>query len=122
MSGHTPEFYTIFCVLESDPNREFCVRVEASATFYDVQKAIVKEDKVLNDLNPKELELYQVDVQGPPKSREHAIKKIIARLEDEEPLDPLQELSGVYAKPPAKGTVHILVQNSHRGRKIDSKS
>jgi hypothetical protein len=82
----------------------------------------VKEDKVLNDLNPKELELYQVDIQGPPKAREHAIEKMIARLEDEEPLDPLQELSGVYTNPPAKGTVHILVRISHQGRQRNSKS
>jgi hypothetical protein len=122
MSNHTSELYTIFCVLESDPGNEFSIKVDLSATIYDVKKVIVKEDQALNSINPKEVQLYQVDITGTKKERGEAIKKRIPELEKEESLDALYTVSQVYPVPPTVGATHFLVRLPARGDKRVSKS
>jgi hypothetical protein len=123
MSEHTPELYQIFCVFEDDIKDGFFVKLEPSATVYDLKKAIVQRNpNRLKDISARGLILYQVDIPGSAKAKEDVIKKRILDLDEEESLDPLQKLSQVYTTPPAEKTVHLIVQIPIQGEKGDSKS
>jgi hypothetical protein len=112
MSGHTPEKYEIFYVLDNEAKRPFSVIVEASMTVTGMKKVIVQEDDELAGINPKVLDLFQLDV----KEDAHLKKNIDAKmLEAPTKLNTTMTLSSIYPSGPKDGDIHFLVRFPARG-------
>jgi hypothetical protein len=107
------QLYTIYCVLADDQEFQgFPIKVEASTTVGELNKAIVQENPDdLKGINAKYLRLYRVDVKEPQATRQEKLRERISELYKGTPLDPLLKLSEVYTTGPPGGTIHIIVQS-----------
>jgi hypothetical protein len=107
------QLYTIYCVLADEQDfNVFPIKVEASTTVCELNKAIVQENpNDLKGIDAKDLTLYRVDVKEPPATRKKKLEERISELYKEEPLDPFLMLSEVYTSGPPNAMVHIIVQS-----------
>jgi hypothetical protein len=112
MSGHTPEHYEIFYVLDNDANRPFSVTVEASMTVGEMKEVIVKEDDELAGINPKLLDLFQLDISYDAQLKENINAKML-KVPTE--LNVTEMLSSIYPSGPPKGNIHFLVRFPAQG-------
>jgi hypothetical protein len=76
------QLYTIYCVLADDQEfQEFPIKVEASTTVGELNKAIVQENSDdLKGIKAKYLRLYRVDVKESQATRQEKLRERISEL------------------------------------------
>ena len=100
MDQQVPE-YQLFCLLEND-SEPFDIYVCADETVSSLKKTIITQG-LRNDLNPKNLKLWQVD-----KPDDEKID--FSGLTDENALKPSQLISRYWKKEPSKGFTHVYIR------------
>jgi hypothetical protein len=110
MTAQQPADYKLFCIVVG--KTPFSVKISPHDTVDELKDAIkVKQSPDFDNLDANDLDLYLIDpaIEG---SLTEKVKKLLAGDPPPLPLDPTQELSAVFLKPPVKGIgiVHILVQ------------
>ncbi|PVF98988.1 hypothetical protein CPB86DRAFT_796921 [Serendipita vermifera] len=108
MSNPDPELYTIFCVLDIDPENPFNVKIPPSETLADLKKLIARErPDFLTTIVPATLKLYRMDIEATTKARK--LKETMGKLTEEELLSPALLVSDLYSSSPPIRTYHIAV-------------
>ena len=93
--------YQLFCLLEDD-EESFDIFVPANESVSCLKRTIITQG-LRNDLNPKNLKLWQVD-----KPDDEKID--FSGLTDENALKPSQLISRYWKKEPSKGFTHVYIK------------
>ena len=93
--------YQLFCLLKND-SEPFDIYVCADETVSSLKKTIITQG-LRNDLNPKNLKLWQVDM---PDDEEIDSSS----LTDKNALKPSQPISRYWKKEPSKGFTHVYIK------------
>jgi Trm5-related predicted tRNA methylase len=102
------EDYTIFYALDEGAKlSSSSVEIKTSTTVDQVKKMLVKEDMTLNNINPRELELYQVDIRDDQDFEENVKNKMV---ESPVKLNPTRKMSVIYPSGPPEDTIHFFVR------------
>ncbi|PVG04862.1 DUF1703-domain-containing protein [Serendipita vermifera] len=118
MSAPQSDIYSLDCILDDEQKVPFIVHMAASAYVDELKKAIA--DEFLKDIKRTELTLHRVDIQEPVKTRKAVVEKRISSLCENDALDPVAKLSGIYTSVPPEGAIHIIAQvSSSRKRSHD---
>ena len=107
MAAQQPVDYKLFCIVVG--KTPFSVKISPHKTVGHLKKEIKLENTAFNDLAAHDLDLYLIDP-ATDGSLTEKVEKLLAGHPP--PLEPTEELSAVFLKPPVKGIgiVHILVQ------------
>ncbi|PVG00476.1 hypothetical protein CPB86DRAFT_795743 [Serendipita vermifera] len=108
MSNPDPELYTIFCVLDVDPETPFDVKIPPSETLAELKRLIARErPDLLKTTIPATLRLYRMDIEATTKPGK--LKETMGKLTEEELLSPGLLLSDIYSSSPPVLTFHVAV-------------
>ena len=100
MDQQVPE-YQLFCLLEND-SEPFDIYVRADETVSSLKKTIITQG-LRNDLNPKNLKLWQVD-----KPDDQKIDS--SGLTNENALKPSQLIHSYWGKQPDIGFINVYIR------------
>jgi Crinkler effector protein N-terminal domain len=108
MAAQQPANYKVFCiVVDKTP---FSVKISPHETVDELKDAIkVKQSPGFDKFVASDLDLYLINLANDGSLIEK-VGKLLAGHPPPPPLEPIEELSAVFLKPPVKGIVHILVQ------------
>ena len=95
--------YRLFCLIENDPE-SFSVQVSGDEIVEDLKKTIITQGlPERNDLNPKNLKLWQVDKPDDQKMDSSG-------LTNENALKPTQRINRYWEKEPDIGFIHVYIR------------
>ena len=92
--------YRLFCLIENDPET-FSVQVSEDEFVEDLKKTIITQG-LCNNLNPKDLKLWQVDKQR------NEIKP--GELENDNSLDPTWKINRYWEAKPHDERIHVYIR------------
>ena len=92
--------YRLFCLIENDPE-SFSVQVSGDEIVEDLKKTIITQG-LRNDLNPKNLKLWQVD------KRRNEIKP--GELDNDNSLDPTWKIGDYWNGKAHEKCIHVYIR------------
>lgn len=117
MSTSRPNILKIFCAIKGSDS-PFLVSIDRRKKVANLEKKIIKYNQdMLKGINVTDFTLYQVDLPIPiqtPEGVKQALQERAQKLNPEEALCSLSELSTIYTSAPPDGAVHIIAQYSPR--------